>query len=370
MSPVVKTTLIIASILVASGLLLMAIAACLPRGAFPFFSSDDFTQQTYEFDPARLTALSASTSWRDIELIADDTQAGKVVYSENEDHKVTVDLSETGTLTISTQKKKNFFNFLFFFSPPKEHSTVKIYISSQAIERLTLTSLSGDITGTDIHCGRAEITSTSGDIVLSKMTADTLKTASTSGDVSVLADIESTASVKTTSGDIVCTDSRCGDLTLSSTSGDVTVRNITVMQSFHAESTSGDVETDRLTAKDISLSATSGDISLSGAETDTVSASSHSGDVTLKSVRVSQKTYAKTTSGSLYVDELAGGEDIELHSVSGSVRGTLAGKAEDYRVSASSTSGKVSAPLSSSGKYRLEARTTSGSISISFTEKS
>jgi|GEM_PF-5444667 len=71
----------------------------------------------------------------------------------------------------------------------------------------------------------------------------------------------------------------------------------------------------------------------------------------------------RSTSGSVRFTRLRC-ESLEAKSVSGSIDGVLTGSADDYRFTASSTSGSVAVPAGQNGGREVRLRTTSGSIDV------
>lgn len=127
--------------------------------------------------------------------------------------------------------------------------------------------------------------------------------------------------VTTLSGYVTIQDVNAGTVNVSASSGDLYMKNINAPDSIMATSSSGDIDLENATAKQIELGANSGDIEMQ--------------DITAESLRMS------TSSG-----------DIDLES----------GDAEKFDITTSS--GDVDMEITAGRAYRFETKTNSGAVDV------
>ncbi len=182
-------------------------------------------------------------------------------------------------------------------------------------------------------------------------------------------------------------------------SGSINLENLTSDGKISADSSSGSVSVEEISAEALELSASSGSISLKSSkatetklgtssvsinveylEGESLSANSSSGSVKLKSVNEktvnakstggSQKYEnlktnvfdAECTSGSIKGDSVLIRERGSFECVSGSINFKLKNNPDGYSITASSSSGGVHCPEDSEGNVKIKAKATSGSI--------
>ncbi len=155
-------------------------------------------------------------------------------------------------------------------------------------------------------------------------------------------------------------------MSVNTTSGDVKLKDSKGLSEVDIETTSGDIELDGFSATNtIHLSSVSGEIAVKGCESDSFSAETVSGDMTLDDLTVSSgNTELDTTSGDIDLDKCSlCSADIE--TVSGDVSGNIIGKGHVYVTD--TTSGDVRVPNGQNDtdkSYVIRITTVSGDIKI------
>ncbi len=188
-------------------------------------------------------------------------------------------------------------------------------------------------------------------------------------------DFSGSIDIKTTTGDVsVKKLSGITALGIGTTTGDVELEGISA-ESIDIAVKTGSVEAERVTAEnEVAIKSTTGDIELDTVSAEGITTESTTGSQSLNSVTSEVSKHIATT-GSI-VFKWLDSDDITLEASTGSIRGTLVGTRSDYRVKATTSTGKsnihpdVSDSLSSAirpeGLRTLDVKTSTGDIYIKF----
>lgn len=205
-------------------------------------------------------------------------------------------------------------DFWDFFRSRSQHELrfplleVQLTVDAPAGWNARVETVSGDV---DVEglAGKLELHSTSGDVHVASITAP-LVASSVSGDVELIGVQRS--DVRTTSGDVHAED--IGALRARTVSGDLTVR--AAKDSLFLDSTSGDLDVEGA-PRGVTGTSTSGDIRVTAAS-GAVKVDTRSGDIELMLDRDLRRCEARTTSGELSA-ELSSRLDasLELRTTSG-----------------------------------------------------
>ena len=137
---------------------------------------------------------------------------------------------------------------------------------------------------------------------------------------------------------------------------------------FRAESKNGAFEIEHLTVQgDMTLSTSNGAIELEDVHASAVDAKTSNGKITAQDVAAETRLFLRTSNGRIEVQNILSA-DIDLHTSNGAIRGNIAGKREDYRISADTSNGSNNLSDSSTGEKKLTVKTSNGSIELFFTE--
>lgn len=138
-----------------------------------------------------------------------------------------------------------------------------MYISGLVSPQLTLraASVSGDISVSELKIAETQLTTTSGNIFASTSRGGTVTAATTSGYVSAYDVKAESVSLSSVSGSLSVRNAELtGTLTLHSTSGYIDLDDVAA-DSIAADTTSGDLELDEVDTQNLTFTSTSGDIS-------------------------------------------------------------------------------------------------------------
>lgn len=159
-----------------------------------------------------------------------------------------------------------------------------------------------------------------------------------------------------------------GALELRTTNGTITARRIKSLQECIVDTTNGRVTIEGAQAPRLTAASTSGVISAENIEADEIDLHTTNGRITLTDAVSKGKLSIRTTNGAIEVAHVDG-QDITLRTTNSAIRGTLAGKMEDYSITSRTTNGSNSLPNgTSAGARKLDVSTSNGSIKIDFEE--
>lgn len=166
-------------------------------------------------------------------------------FAVSDDDTITVRIPEKwiGTVDVSTQSSD-------------------VYVSGLVSPQLTLraASVSGDVSVSELKIAETQLTTTSGNIFVSTSRGGTITAGTTSGYMNI-------------------SDAKAESVSLSSVSGSLSVRNAELTGTLTLHSTSGYVDLDDVAADSIAADTTSGDLELDEVDTQNLTFTSTSGDI-------------------------------------------------------------------------------------------
>ncbi len=168
--------------------------------------------------------------------------------------------------------------------------------------------------------------------------------------------------------EIVLPAAEYSSLHLQTDTGDIRVTDVTAAQDIVLQTDTGDIELSGISAAaGIAATADTGDIRLSNVTaTQKITLKSDVGDLTLNSVSAAE-IEAGADTGNISVSGVGAGT-ITLATDTGDIRGTLAGKQNDYTISVQTGTGSSNLQSGGSGAKRLTASTDVGDIELYFAE--
>lgn len=195
--------------------------------------------------------------------------------------------------------------------------------------------------------------------------------------------------LRTTNSSLKMSDLRPGgDIVLKTTNGTIRVKDVECAGSISAVTTNSSITLRQITGNGISLESTNGSLSIEDVKSNgALSGGTTNGSVTVRNVSC-EKALFITANGSIHLDRLSAAAQMEartknasihtetlkspiirLFSTNGSLKGTLAGRQEDYYIDTSTTNAasNLGTNLNDTLPGRLEAHTTNGSIRLEFT---
>ena len=203
-----------------------------------------------------------------------------------------------GTLTIS-RPEPNLGQRIFH--DDDDDSTVIVYLPAGDYGALTVNTTSGDVESSgQLNFASANLTTTSGDIEIAGSVTQSLVCNSTSGDVEVNSPAAGAVQISTNTGDAELTGVSAQSLSIQTNTGDADLERTVAAGAIEISTTTGDIELERSDAASLTLSTTSGDVEGSLLTGKTFSASSISGRVSVPaSTSGAGACNVSTTSGSI-----------------------------------------------------------------------
>lgn len=342
MNQALKIALICAAVFVGIGLILLI--AAVSTAAFHgegLFQSVDLNDRT-EIVSENFTNLEIHVAASDIRLVSAVDGKVSVTLHEMKDNPHQIEV-RGDTLVINQTDTRAWWQKIGFFRfGVLSELSVTVALPEAEYQSLQVSTASGDLAVPDAFTfAEAELDTASGDLLYSAETQKKLKITTASGDVKLACDVQD-ATVQATSGDLEITGVSGQKLFAKSVSGEVELKSCRITDSLEVKTTSGEIELQEIAGgSDCIVSTTSGEITLEEAtDFQTLSLKSVSGD------QVLMRCDAR---------------ELELHSTSGNISATLL---SSKTFITSSVSGSISTPTPDPAGGSCRASTVSGNIRI------
>lgn len=181
-----------------------------------------------------------------------------------------------GVLRI-TEKKLGLFQRLAV----SDDDTITVRIPEKWIGTVDVSTQSGDVYASGLVSPQLVLraASVSGDVSVSELKIAETQLTTTSGNIFVSTSRGGTITAGTTSGYMNISDAKAESVSLSSASGSISVRNAELTGTLTLYSTSGYVDLDDVAADSIAADTTSGDLELDEVDTQNLTFTSTSGDI-------------------------------------------------------------------------------------------
>lgn len=310
----VKIWLIVAVVLIAVGILLVAVTIGGKRIEYETVTHD--VSGSFE-------RISVEAETADVAFLPSEDGRCRVVFYEHPESRHFAEVRD-GTLTVGKADGRKWYNVLFSFG---SRQTVTVYLPKASYQGLFVSESTGNVTiPADFCFGDIDIDVSTGDVTLCAGATGTVKVEATTGDI-VLSDVcaeSMTLSVSTgritvekaacagdvlvnaTTGNIVLTDVTCRSLTSEGSTGDLTMTDVVAAEHFLIERNTGDVHFAECDAADISVETTTGDV---------------------RGTLLSDKYFtAKSTTGNIGVPEPNGTGKCSLTTTTGDIQITVKSK--------------------------------------------
>ena len=271
-----KIWLIIATVLVASGLIIFTVVMSIYQWDFKKLSTRKYETNEYEITE-EIKDITFIADTADIVFAVSKDGKNKVVCYEETKAKHSVTAQE-GKLTVQVEDKKQWYdNIGINFGSPK----ITVYLQQGEYGQLSVKSSTGDIeipnafafTSLDISVstgdvksqasisGRAKIKTSTGGIQLENISVGTLDLSVSTGRVTV-ANLDCTGDIKisVSTGKTVMNTVACKNLISDGDTGDISLTGVVASGKFLIERSTGDVKFDGSDAAEISVTTDTGDV--------------------------------------------------------------------------------------------------------------
>ena len=272
-----KGFIITALVLVAVGLAVFAGAFIASGFDFSKLGNDNYVTNTYTVDED-FDSIVIDTNATDIVFVPSEDGKFSAVCSEERDkvhHKVTV---ENGTLNITVNDDRKWFDYISFFNksmsmtvslPEAHYESLKIEASTGDVSipgsfsfgSVDIRMSTGDVScAASADCG-IKIGTSTGDITLNGVSADSVELSVSTGKVQAhRIECGGLFSVGVSTGKAELTDVTCKDFTSDGSTGSLTLKNVVATGSFNIERSTGDVKFDSSDAAEIKVNTSTGDV--------------------------------------------------------------------------------------------------------------
>ena len=152
-----------------------------------------------------------------------------------------------------------------------------------------------------------------------------------------------------------------------SSTGSITVSDLNLKDNLKLDDSTGDIQLEKVKAKDINVSASTGKISLDQVSGQNFDLSASTGDIRTKQTQASGTTFkANSSTGEVDIQNLNDVPDIELSSSTGDIKATIQGKRKDYQIDTKTMDRKNQENEGAS--KRVKAHSSTGNVNVQFSE--
>jgi len=236
--------LIVATILVLSGLIVFASALTAYDWDFDNLSTENYKTSTHENLSEEFTDISIDTDTADIIFVPSTDGKVKVecYESEKEKHEVYV---QDNTLTINVKNDKEWYNYIginLSFNSPK----ITVYLPQREYNALVIKESTGDVE------------------LPNDFTFQSIDIISSTGDIKCQAAAKSDVSIRTSTGDIDLQNVFAESFDLSTSTGEIFASKITCQNNFDVKVSTGDVNLNSVNCQNFTSTGSTGDIKMDG----------------------------------------------------------------------------------------------------------
>ena len=333
-----KVVIIIALILIASGIVLCGISLAATK-----FNFKEITDVKYDTKIHAITqdfsSINIDVNVADIAFIVSPDGESRVECYENDKRTHTVGI-EGGALTIREIKNINILNFISIgFDSPR----VTLYLSRTDFDALTIntetsrvvvpqefsfvkstiTTDTGDVSYRATTSGELSIKATTGRITVSGVSPSSIKLKASTGSISFMsARVAGDVSIRTSTGRMHIEEIECQKLEMVSTTGDKGISDVKC-QNLYVESSTGYVHLTNVIASDkLGIEADTGRVILDGCDAASIKIETDTGDV--EGTLLSEKIfYAESDTGRIKVPHTTSGGICEVTTDTGDITFTI-----------------------------------------------
>jgi hypothetical protein len=313
-----KLWLILAAVLVAAGLLMMFVAMSAYHWDFTQLNTVPFETNTYTLSEA-FHSLTLDTSAADISIVPSASSKCQVVCSEPENLRHSVAVLD-GTLTIQeidTRKWNQYIGFSF------GSSQITVYLPQAEYQTLYIRESTGDVEiAEDFSFQNIDIKVSTGDITNYASASNITKIQTSTGYIRVEGVSTSTLELVVSTGNATVVDTQCNTLVSRGSTGDLILKNVTAIDTFRIERSSGDVTFEVSNADQIYVETDAGDVTFDTSDAGQIYLETDTGDVrgSLQSPKV---FLIETDTGDIDVPKSTSGGLCEISTDTGDIEITV-----------------------------------------------
>ena len=310
--------IIVACSLVALGLIIAFVGACMAKFDFRAFGKR-LEVNTYEIGES-FESISVNSTVEDVILLP--SADGKCVIECSEEKNVLHDASVIdGVLSVEKNDQRKWYDHISLFTVGKHY--IKIYLPEREYKDLAIKVSTGDV---KIH---------------KSFTFENID-------------------IKVSTGDVECSASANGAITVRTTTGDVELENLSA-GAINVSVDTGDIELGTVVCSgNIDLAVRTGEAKLSDVKCETLNSTGTTGGISLSSVIASGKIDIERGTGDIKFDR-SDAASLKIKTTTGDVYGSFASEKIFYT---KTSTGKIRVPKSTSGG-ECDVQTSTGDIILS-----
>ena len=314
-----KTALILASVLILTGLIVFLVFMSKLGWNFTQLSSIKYEVNTYKINEKYEDILIISST-ADITFITSEDETGSVTCNEQKRLKYSVTVKDE-TLRIELDDTRKWYDYIGI-----NYNTPKITVQMPAGEygELTVKANTGDVDiPSNFSFKNADISLSTGDVTSYASISGELKIKTSTGDINIEDLAADSIKLSASTGKISATDVVCeGDIALDVTTGK-TVLNVVSCRNLNSLGNTGDLYLNSVIAKEkLSIERSTGDVKFDGCDAAEIFVKTDTGSIT--GSLLSDKIFiTQTDTGRITVPSTTSGGKCELTTDTGDVKITL-----------------------------------------------
>lgn len=278
MKKATKVWLIIATVLLVSGMLVFTLSMSMNDWSFSKLSTVQYTTNTHEISED-FHSISINTDTAAILFLPSENETCQVICYEEEKQTHTVKV-QNGTLTVGKTDEEKWYDHIHIgisFESPKitvllpkaEYTSLLIKESTGDIkipkdflfESIDVSASTGAVRCDASAKGAVRITTSTGSIHVENAVAEKMEISVSTGAVNVTSTAcARSLSIRVSTGKVTLTDVTCNDLVSDGDTGDLHLKNVLAAGQFTIERDTGDVRFEGCDAAEISVTTDTGDI--------------------------------------------------------------------------------------------------------------
>lgn len=316
MNNATKIWLIIASILVVTGIIIFSVAMSINHWNFRALSTNKYVTNTYEISDD-FNDITLETDTADIIFIPSENNNCKVVCYEPDTAKHSVYVKDN-LLTIKVNDQRKWYNYIgISWTSPK----ITIYLPKTEYNSLLLKTDTGKVEiPQDFKFENVDIEVTTGNVIFLASASDDIKIQASTGSINVENITANTMELTSTTGNIIVSSVKCSnDMKLKVSTGKTKVKNVSC-NNFSSDGSTGHVSLDDLIATDkIHIERSTGNIDFEKCDASEIYAKTTTGHIS--GSLLSEKVFlTETSTGNISVPKTTTGGKCEIITTTGNIK--------------------------------------------------
>ncbi|MCB5955640.1 DUF4097 family beta strand repeat-containing protein [Enterococcus sp. CWB-B31] len=272
----------------------------------------------------------------------DESQPVTITYYENKNETYTIDDQNNKLVIKKNEPKKGWSIFSWFNFNFGKGAEVMVEVPSSQLSSLNVKTSNNKISVENISTNNAKLESSNGKIHLEDIQA--------ANKAEVMVEVPSSQlsslNVKTSNNKISVENISTNNAKLESSNGKIHLEDIQAANKIEGKTNNSKIELDDVNAKEIDFKTSNGKIDLS--------------ELSFSDGRF------ETSNGKISFDELSVKSYLSIKSSNGSIKGTIAGKQNDFSVESKTSNGKNNLSNTTSGNKELVVKTSNSEIKVDF----